>query len=226
MKTQVRMIGWPKRECEIIPVEGMTRREIMQLTNCPYTTAIDAQKRGYYIVDYLKKAVPPKKGGVEGPIDLGREREVIPIPENISTIEAVMVLFDCKRPTAKRSLERGYYIVDYHQRTVCPDIDKFDAAAAYRMVWFIYKRKFKDRLPWYIEAQDLIQEGVTRLLELSGHPRFEERKFMFFKAYGFMGSYIQSQGRLRGSCIGGEDPGFQEIDRPDAGNAWQAAMAA
>lgn len=134
--------------------------------------------------------------------------------------------FSCSRKVALASLERGYYIVDYNKKTVCPSLGDFDAEAAYRMVHCIYRRKFKDRLPWYIEAQDLIQEGITRLLGLSGHPRYHERKFMFFKAYGFMGSYIQSQGRLRGSRVGGEDPGYEETWRQDAGNDWQGALAA
>jgi hypothetical protein len=226
METEIRMVGWPKRECEVIPVAGMTRKDIMGLTNCPYMTAVTAEKRGYFILDYLKKGVPPKRGFVDGPIDLGREREVIPIPEDMNSIEAVMAHFGCTQKRAKASLARGYFILGFNQRTICPDIDKFDAAAAYRMVRFIYQRKFKDRLPWYIEAQDLIQEGVTRLLELSGHPHYHERKFMFLKAYGFMGSYIQSQGRLRGSRVGGEDPGYEQTWRRNAGNDWQGAMAA
>jgi len=62
MKTETRMVGWPKRECEVIPVAGMTRKELMRLTNCPYMTAVTAEKRGYYIIDYLKKGIPPKRG--------------------------------------------------------------------------------------------------------------------------------------------------------------------
>ncbi|MBM4293531.1 MAG: hypothetical protein FJ126_01315 [Deltaproteobacteria bacterium] len=93
METEIRMVGWPKRECEVIPVTGMTRKDIMRLTNCPYMTAVTAEKRGYYINDYLKKGIPPKHGFVEGPVDLGRERETIPIPEDINTIEGVMVHF-------------------------------------------------------------------------------------------------------------------------------------
>ncbi|MFZ5452982.1 MAG: hypothetical protein ACOZF2_14085 [Thermodesulfobacteriota bacterium] len=41
-----------------------------------------------------------------------------------------------------------------------------------------------------------------------------------------MGGYIQSQGRLRGSRVGGEDPGYEETWRQDAGNDWQGALAA
>ena len=229
METEIRMVGWPKRECEVIPVAGMTRKDIMRLTNCPYMTAVTAEKRGYFIIDYLKKSTPPKRGFVDGPVDLGRERETIPIPEDINTIEAVMVHFGCTQKRAKASLARGYYIIDYNKRTVCPSLGEFDAEAAYRMVRFIYQRKFKDRLPWYIEAQDLIQEGVMRLLELSGHPQYQERKFMFFKAYGFMATYIKSQSRLRGftvSHVAGESPGYEDTWRHNAGNDWQCALAA
>jgi hypothetical protein len=119
--------------------------------------------------------------------------------------------------------------VDFNQRTVCPSPGDFDAEAAYRMVRFIYRRKFQDRMPWYIEASDLIQEGVMRLLELSGHPRYHERKFMFFKAYGFMATFIQTQSRVRGftvSNVDGEGPGYEDTWRHNAGNTWQGALAA
>jgi hypothetical protein len=229
MKTEIRMVGWPKRECEVIPMDEMTRKDIMQLTGCPYMTAVTAEKRGYYIIDYLKKSVPPKRGHVNGSVELGRERETIPIPEDINTIEGVMAYFNCNQKVAKASLARGYYIVDYNKRTVCPSLSEFDPEAAYRMAYFIYHRKFKDRMPWYIEAEDLIQQGVMRLLELSGHPQYHEPKFMFFKAYGFMATYIKSQSRLRGftvSNVDGEGPGYEDTWRPNAGNDWQGALAA
>ena len=166
---------------------------------------------------------------MDGPVDLGREQETIPIPKDINTIEGVMVHFNCNQKVAKASLVRGYFIVDYNKRTVCPSLSEFDPEAAYRMVLFIYRRKFKDRLPWYIEAQDLIQEGVMRLLELSGHPRYHERKFMFYKALDFMATCIQSQSRLRGftvSHVNGEGPGYEEAWQHNAGNDWLAALAA
>ena len=140
-----------------------------------------------------------------------------------------MVYFKCNQKVAKASLGRGYFIVDFNKRTVCPSLSEFDADAAYRMVRFVYRRKFKDRLPWYIEAHDLIQEGVMRLLELSGHPQYQERKFMYFKAYGFMATYIKSQSRLRGftvSKVDGEGPGYEDTCRHNAGSDWQGALAA
>jgi hypothetical protein len=39
----------------------------------------------------------------------GREREVIPVPDGMTNVKAVMVFFQCDRHTAKASIERGYY---------------------------------------------------------------------------------------------------------------------
>jgi len=50
----------------------------------------------------------------------GRERGIIPVPENVTDVKAVMVLFNCDYLTAKASLKRGYYIVDYLKRSICP----------------------------------------------------------------------------------------------------------
>ncbi|MBU4234077.1 MAG: hypothetical protein KKF43_16305, partial [Proteobacteria bacterium] len=49
----------------------------------------------------------------------GREREIIPIPEGMD-VKAIMARFDCSYLTARASLKRGYYIVDYLKRSICP----------------------------------------------------------------------------------------------------------
>lgn len=152
----------------------------------------------------------------------GREREIVPVPAGMTDVKAIMELFACDRHTAKATLERGYYIVDFHKRTVLPG--PLDPEAAYRMAWFIFRRKFEYRLPWYIDPQDLVQEGVVRLLEMAGHPRFEERRFQFYVAHNGMKGFIERQRRMRGG-IGGQIPGYRDTYRLDAGSAWQAALA-
>ncbi len=87
-ETEIRMVGWPKCECEVIPVAGMICQDIMRLTGCPYMTAVTAEKRSDYTTDYLKKGIPPKRGHVDGPVDLGRERETIPIPRESTPSKA------------------------------------------------------------------------------------------------------------------------------------------
>jgi len=153
----------------------------------------------------------------------GREREIILIPEGITDVKAVMAFFQCDRKTAKASIERGYYIVDFHKRTVCPG--PIDTEAAYKLAWFIYRRKYEDRLSWYVAPEDLVQEGVLRLLEMAGHPRFQERGFQFYLALNAMKSWIERQRRMRGG-VGGTTPGYEETYRQDAWSQWQSAWQA
>ncbi|MDD5642135.1 MAG: hypothetical protein PHX53_10825 [Syntrophales bacterium] len=153
----------------------------------------------------------------------GREREIIPVPEGMTYVKTVMEFFQCDRRTAKASMERGYYIVDYHRRTLCPG--PLDPETAYRLVWSIYRRKYLDRLPWYVAPEDLVQEGVLRLLEMAGHPRFQERGFQFYLALNAMKGWIERQRRMRGG-INGTTPGYEETLRQNAWSSWQTAWQA
>jgi hypothetical protein len=58
--------------------------------------------------------------GAYGNKGKGREREIIPIPKGVTQAREVMALFGCSDLTAKASLKRGYYIVDYLKRSICP----------------------------------------------------------------------------------------------------------
>jgi DNA-directed RNA polymerase specialized sigma24 family protein len=106
-------------------------------------------------------------------------------------------------------VERGYYIVDYKRKTRhLPEDGAFDHAMAYRMAGFVYKRRFEGRLPWYIDPEDLVQEAVIRIYEMSGHPASQEKKYRFYLALNAMRGFVERQQRLRG---GQEDPGFEEF---------------
>jgi hypothetical protein len=80
-----------------------------------------------------------------------------------------------------------------------PDAEDFPLNVAKSLPGFVYKRKYEERLPWYITADDLIQEAVMRLYEMSGHPRYQEKKFCFYLANNGMKGFIERQRRLRGA---------------------------
>jgi hypothetical protein len=165
--------------------------------------------------------VQRKLVGAYGNKGKGREREIIPVPEGMVDPHAVMVLFKCDYLTAKATLKRGYYIVDYLKRSICPG--PLDPEAGYKMAWYVYHRKFKGKLPWYLDAKEVVQEGVVMLLEMAGHARFQERKFQYYVAFNGMQGFIDRQRRLRGARIGPEEtPGYEEVYRQDAGATWLA----
>jgi hypothetical protein len=157
--------------------------------------------------------------GAYGNKGKGREREIIPIPEGVTGVREVVALFKCSYLTAKASLERGYYIVDYQKRSICPG--PLDPEAAYGMAWCVYRKRFKGKLPWYLEAKEVVQEGVLMLLEMAGHPRFQERKFQFYVALNGMKGFIERQRRLRGEASGAQtEPNYEEDYRETAGADW------
>lgn len=47
------------REVKVIPIPGMTMRQVQDLLGCPKATAYKSAKRGYYIVDFGKKTMDP-----------------------------------------------------------------------------------------------------------------------------------------------------------------------
>jgi len=111
----------------------------------------------------------------------GREREIIPVPEGMVDPHAVMALFKCNYMTAKATLKRGYCIVEYLKRSICPG--PLDPEAGYKMAWYVYHRKFKSRLPWYLEAKEVVQESVVMLLEMAGHPRVPRTQVPILRGY-------------------------------------------
>ena len=65
-----------------------------------------------------------------------------------------------------------------------------------------------------------MQEGVTRLFEMAGHPRFQEKGFQFYLCLNAMKGWIERQRRMRGG-IGGTTPWYEETCRRGVANDWQ-----
>lgn len=105
----------------------------------------------------------------------------------------VMVLVNCSKSTAINALKRGYYVVDYKKRTCIPG--PIGVEGCYAMAWFVFQRHYRHKCPWNSEAEDLVQEAITRLVELGGHARAGERKFQFYTCFAAMRNYIKKSGR-------------------------------
>jgi hypothetical protein len=124
-----------------------------------------------------------------------KEREIIPVPEGLTRPCQVMRHFNCGRSTARNVLKQGYFIVDYRKKSTCPGT--MDPEEAYRLAWHIFYRVFKNRLPWYVESAEIVQEGVTGLLERAGDHRFGEGLFRFHIAKNAMRNFLRKQVRVR-----------------------------
>jgi hypothetical protein len=128
-----------------------------------------------------------------------KEREIIPVPEGLTRPCHVMRHFNCGRSTARNVLKQGYFIVDYRKKSICPGT--MDPEEAYKLSWSIYHRVFAIRTPWYVEPRELVQEGVTGLLERAGDPRFDSGLFRFHVAKNAMRNYLRKSVRVRRETV-------------------------
>jgi hypothetical protein len=117
-----------------------------------------------------------------------RVRTVIPV--NGMKAAEVMVVFDVQSTrTAHCIAKRGFYIVDYTKPAMCPG--EIDIEDAYRISKWWFYRKLAGRVPWWAEADDMIQDAVTRLIERAGDPRIKEASYRFYVVRGAMSEYLR-----------------------------------
>jgi hypothetical protein len=127
----------------------------------------------------------------------GSMRPVALIPPYITTRRQAMDELGLPRTTAYNALKRGWYLLDQGRRLVNPG-GTFDPEEAYLIARAVFRKYFKSKLPAIFEPQDLIQEAVLRLLELSGDERFETTKFKWGYCRTAMRSALLTAYRRRG----------------------------
>jgi len=164
----------------------------------------------------IKRNIPEElMAQAQDKIIQGRPRKAVPIIQ--MTYREVMAMFDCPKTTARDAVKRGWFIINYTKRTIIPG--QVDPEEAYRMAWGCYHRLFRGRVPWWIEASDMVQEGVERLIQQAGHPRMNEGTFVFRAVKYAMVEYLRKNRRLNSEI-------YEEKLRPgvraDFMAAWQA----
>jgi hypothetical protein len=119
-----------------------------------------------------------------------RTRTVIPV-KGMKAAEVMMVFDIQSKRTAHAIVKRGYHIEDYMESRQCPGT-MADVEEAYRIAkWWLYK-KLGGRVPYGLDADDMIQEAVTRLVELAGDPRMKEDSYKFYVVRSTMAEYLRS----------------------------------
>jgi len=132
-----------------------------------------------------------------------------------------------KKSTAYRAVKRGYYIPDYHQKkVVVGDIESsfFVSGECYRLAWAVYHRNFW-RYPYH--AEDLVQEAVLRLLELSGMPAFNDPPWRYRVVVIAMSDYLKMKIYRQGGRYRKDDSyqfSIQDGLNGDNKELWQALL--
>jgi len=121
-----------------------------------------------------------------------RERLTVPV-QGMKAAE-IMVIFDIQsKRTAHAIAKRGFHIIGYKERRQCPaaHVTPQFAAEAYRIAnWWVYK-KLAGRVAPGADADDLIQEAVTRLIELAGDPKMKSDSFKFYVVRTTVAEYLR-----------------------------------
>jgi hypothetical protein len=130
-----------------------------------------------------------------------KTREIIPVPEGITRPCEAMKYFGCIRSTARNVIRQGYYIVDYHKKTTCPGHLDMTPEECYKLAWSIFHRAFATRIPWYIDPVEMVQEGVTGLLERAGDEKFDKPLFRFYICKNAMRNFFRKQVRDRHGSV-------------------------
>jgi hypothetical protein len=122
---------------------------------------------------------------------IGRRTRAVVLVRGMKAAE-LMVIFNIQsKRTAHAIVKRGFHIVDYTKPAKCPGT-MADVENAYRMArWWFYK-KLAGRVPYWADGSDMIQEAVTRLVEMAGDPRMSEPSFAFYVIKAAMAAYLRS----------------------------------
>jgi hypothetical protein len=107
-----------------------------------------------------------KKGGFMIPVPEVR-RERISIPAAM-TIEEVQEKYGLSRNRANQIKKQGFFVKNYSKKQIIIDPENFDPAASYNTAWKIFWKNFAWRPAALSIKDDLVQEAVCRMFELSG----------------------------------------------------------
>jgi hypothetical protein len=124
-------------------------------------------------------------------------RERISIPAKM-TIEEVQEKYGLSRNRANQVKKQGFFVKNYSKKQVIIDPENFNVQASYNLAWKLFWKNFAWRPLAQTIKEDLIQEGVTRMYELSGKVK-ENANERYGVGYGFywtghnaMLSYLKS----------------------------------
>ena len=124
-------------------------------------------------------------------------REKIFIPPKMTTKE-IKEKYGLSSGKSYRVKKKGFFVKNYSKKQVIIDPENFDPAVSYSTAKRVYFTNFRWRPVAASIKEDLIQEAVTRMYELSG--KVKERaneKFgigygFFWVAHNAMLSYLKS----------------------------------
>jgi hypothetical protein len=138
--------------------------------------------------------------------EIRRERIIIP-PE--MTKAEIKEKYGLTARRATQALKQGFFVKNYSKRQVIIDPENFDPAVSYSTAKRVYFKNFSWRPLAQSIKEDLIQEAVMRMFELSGkvkegaNGKYTVGYGYFWVAHNAMIAYLATWKRQMGSRIFG-----------------------
>ena len=138
--------------------------------------------------------------------EIRREKVFIP-PE--MPIEEVQERYALSRNRANQVRKQGFFVKNYSKKQIIIDPENFDPAISYSTAKRVYWKNFAWRPLAQSIKEDLIQEAVTRMYELSGkvkeraNGRYGSGYHYFWVAHNSMLAYFKTwQRQMRWRVFG------------------------
>lgn len=136
-------------------------------------------------------------------------REKVIIPPEMTTRE-IKEEYGLTSKQAWDALKTGFFVRNYSRKQVIIDRDNFDPSVSYSTAKRVYNKNFSMNPVAETIKEDLIQEAVTRMYELSGKVK-ENANGKYSIGYGFfwvahnaMLSYLKTWERQMRWCMSGD----------------------
>jgi hypothetical protein len=137
-------------------------------------------------------------------------REKVFLQPGMSTAD-VMKTYGLSSRQAYAARVRGFFVKNYSKKQIVIDRENFNSAVVYPLAKKVFAKNFK----WNPLAQsiydDMIQEAVTRLFELSGktkemaNGKYSQNYQNFWVAHNAMLAFLKTWERQNKWCLSFED---------------------
>ena len=135
-------------------------------------------------------------------------REKVFIPSEMTPKE-IKEKYGLSSKRAREAMKQGFFVKNYSRKQIIIDPENFDAATSYSTAKRVYWKNFAWRPLAQSIKEDLIQEAVTRMYELSGkvkenaNGRYGSGYGFFWVAHNAMLSYLKTwQRQMRWRVFG------------------------
>jgi len=137
-------------------------------------------------------------------------REKVYLQPGMST-EEIKKTYALDSEQAYRAKQKGFFVKNYSKKQIVIDRENFNLAVCYPLAKKVFGKNFSRNPLAQSIYDDMIQEAVTRLFELSGkvkervNGKYSENYANFWVAHNAMLAFLKTWERQNKWCISFED---------------------